>query len=401
VKELRFREMIIPQANRLNQVKEYYFSTKLQEIREMEQQGIRVLNLGIGNPDLAPSVNTVKTLSEAAIGKGNHGYQSYRGVLPLRKAIANWYQKTYKVALNAESEILPLMGSKEGIMHISMAFLNPGDEVLVPNPGYPTYGAVSNLLGAKIRTYNLTENNNWEIDIQQLEQSDLSKVKLMWINYPHMPTGTKASDELLEQLIALAKKHQFLICNDNPYSLILNSKPKSILSYEGANEVAIELNSLSKSHNMAGWRMGWVAGAEAYIDTILKVKSNMDSGMFLPMQRAAIEALNNTKQWHLEQNNVYKHRRNYVWEIMDILECTYDKNQVGLFVWAKVPEHVSDVETFLDELLHEAHVFITPGFIFGSNGERYIRASLCNKVEILKEAILRVKCFETAKKKLV
>ncbi len=390
--------MIINKAQRLEGVKEYYFSTRLQEIRAMQQQGEEVLNLGIGNPDLAPSQNTVFTLIESAIDASNHGYQSYRGTEELRGAISGWYQKRYGVALNPTNEVLPLMGSKEGIMHIAMAFLNPGDEVLVPNPGYPTYAAVAKLVGAKVRTYALEASNNWQVDVEQLRQSDLSKVKIMWLNAPHMPTGTDASDTTFKALIALAKEQQFLICNDNPYSLVLNDAPKSILQIPAAEEVAIELNSLSKSHHMAGWRVGWVAGRSEYLDAILTVKSNMDSGMFLPLQRAATQALNNGDEWHQAQNAIYRERRQYVWELLDVLGCTYSNHQVGMFVWAKVPEAITNTGQWMDQLLYEAKVFITPGFIFGSQGERYIRVSLCNSVATLKQAIDRIAAFVAAQK---
>ncbi|MDN5203146.1 aminotransferase class I/II-fold pyridoxal phosphate-dependent enzyme [Fulvivirgaceae bacterium BMA10] len=385
--------MIIPEANRLNHVKEYYFSRKLQEIRDMQAQGKDVINLGIGNPDFAPSEATIEALMQSANNPANHGYQSYKGVPELRSAIAGWYTRIYNVALDPDREILPLIGSKEGIMHISMAFLNEGDEVLVPNPGYPTYTSVSRLVGAKIKTYNLDENNDWGIDVHQLKNMDLSRVKIMWVNFPNMPTGANGSDGLFNELIALARENKFLICNDNPYSLILNNNPRSLLKYEGAMEVMLELNSLSKSHNMAGWRLGWVSGQADYINTVLKVKSNMDSGMFLGLQHAAIEAMNNTDDWHREQNKIYEQRRALTWELLDLLDCRYNKNQTGMFVWAKVPERVEHVEKFLDELLHGAHVFITPGFIFGSNGERFVRASLCNKVEVVKDAMVRIEKF--------
>ena len=383
--------MIIPQANRLNNVREYYFSRKLEEIREMNSKGMDVLNLGIGNPDLSPSEETIQVLNESSQQRGNHGYQSYRGIAALREAMAAWYKRIYGVKLDAGSEILPLIGSKEGIMHISMAFLNPGDEVLVPDPGYPTYTSVSELVGARIRTYELDEKQGWLVNLDHLQNSDLSKVKIMWLNYPNMPTGAKGSKTLFKALIALARKHQFLIVNDNPYSLILNDDPQSLLSIDGAMEVALELNSLSKSHNMAGWRMGWVSGREDYINTILKCKSNVDSGMFLPIQHAAIQAMKNPALWHQEQNQAYASRRKLSWQLLDLLGCSYDPFQTGLFIWAKIPEREPDVKSFVDRLLYDAKVFITPGFIFGSRGERYVRISLCNKEEVVNEAIDRIK----------
>ena len=385
--------MIINPANRIKDVKEYYFSKKLAEIARLRGEGKDIINIAIGSPDLSPSPSTIEALIKKASEEGVHGYQSYKGIPELRSAIADWSGKIYQIQLDSDTEILPLMGSKEGIMHISLAFLNEGDEVLVPNPGYPTYSSVSNIVQAKLRHYDLRGDNDWEVDIDQLEKEDLSKVKLMWINYPNMPTGVKASTTLFKRLIKLAKDNQFLLVNDNPYSLILNEIPTSILSIEGAKEVALELNSFSKSHNMAGWRVGWLAGSKDYINTVLRVKSNMDSGMFLPVQHAAIEALSNTSQWHTEQNEEYRARRTFVWEIFDQLECTYDKEQVGMFVWAKVPENIKSVEEIVDSILYKANVFITPGFIFGSNGERFLRISLCTNQKLLKEALGRIEEF--------
>src|SRR5690349_31985 len=334
--------MIIKQSKRLQDVKEYYFSQKLQQIRELEKSGKKIINLGIGNPDMNPSENTINELIRSAQNPKNHGYQSYKGVPELRKAIADFYNETYSVTLNSETEILPLLGSKEGITHISLAFLDAGDNVLVPDPGYPTYSSVSKMTGAKIIPYNLTEENNWMPDFRQLEitieklKRKKEKIKLMWVNYPNMPTGIEATQECFETLIAFAKKHKILICHDNPYSLVLNNgKPKSILNLPGAKEVAIELNSLSKSQNMAGWRVGWIAGKKEYIDTILKVKSNVDSGMFLPIQHAAVEALKNLSSWHTKRNEEYKRRREKVWELLDLIKCDYSIHQVGMFVWAK------------------------------------------------------------------
>ncbi len=385
--------MIIKEARKLNDVKEYYFSKKLQQIVEMNKSGAEIINLGIGSPDLPPSAETIETLYKSALNENNHGYQSYKGLPQLREAISQWLKNTYNINIDYNTEILPLIGSKEGIMHISMSFLNPGDEVLVPNPGYPTYSSVSKLTGAKIRYYDLEESKNWAIDIDKLSSQDLSKVKIMWINYPNMPTGAKADIKLFERLIRIAKKEKFLIVNDNPYSLILNDKPESILSIDGAKDVALELNSLSKSHNMAGWRIGWVSGSKDYINTILKFKSNMDSGMFKPIQEAAIQALQNNNDWHKEQNKKYALRRSYVHQIFDILNCKYNENQAGMFVWAKVPDSIIDTEKFVENILQKAKVFITPGFIFGSNGQRYIRISLCSNVPTLKKAKEKISNF--------
>lgn len=383
--------MIIQPANRLSDVQEYYFSKKLKEIRELNSSGKNIINLGIGSPDLAPSAETIEALVETAEQTNSHGYQSYTGIPELRNAISSWMASTYGVAFKAENEILPLMGSKEGIMHISMAFLNPGDKVLVPNPGYPTYTSVANLMDAEIELYDLDEENGWNVDVQRLKDKDLSKVKLLWLNFPHMPTGARADLEVLQELINLAKEKQFLIVNDNPYSLILNPTPRSIFNLEGSKEVCLELNSLSKSHNMAGWRVGWLSGAPEYISTVLRVKSNMDSGMFLGLQKAAVKALSNPMHWHEDQNNIYAKRRKLIEEIFDYLNVKYNPNSVGMFVWAKVPESVDSVEKLVDDILYKANVFITPGFIFGSNGERFIRASLCASQETIQEALSRIK----------
>ena len=382
--------MIVKPADRTGNVQEYYFSQKLAQIDKMRREGSDVINLGIGSPDQPPSGNTISALIDEANRPSSHGYQSYSGIPALRKAFSDWYGKYFHVTLNPDNEILLLMGSKEGIMHISMAFVNPGDEVLVPDPGYPTYSSVTNLVGGVVRKYNLTEENGWLPDLAALEKSNLKKVKLMWVNYPNMPTGVKGSTELFEKLIAFCRKHSILLCNDNPYSFILNNKYNSILAVEGAKEAALELNSLSKSHNMAGWRIGMVAGHSDYIKTILKVKSNMDSGMFLAMQKAAVEALNNPESWYGLINSVYSKRRRIVEEIMVLLKCRYDKTQVGLFVWGRIPEEIKDCETFIEDLLLKTLVFITPGFIFGTNGERYIRISLCATEEKLNEAKRRL-----------
>lgn len=385
---------MIKTANRIAHVEEYYFSRKLAEVRSLDTGDVRVINLGIGSPDQAPSSNAIEALTTSANNPANHGYQNYKGIPAFRKAIADFYKRTYGVSLDAESMILPLMGSKEGIMHIAMAFVNEGEEVLIPNPGYPTYSSVANLVGAKLRPYDLKEDLNWGIDIDSLRRTDLSKVKVMWVNFPHMPTGRTASREELKALVDLAREHQFLIVNDNPYSLILNDDPVSLLSIEGADEVALELNSLSKSHNMAGWRLGWVAGRKEFIDAVLKVKSNMDSGMFLGLQHAAVEALNNNgKEWFATLNRMYEERKRAAHQILDLLGCSYSTRQSGLFVWAKAPDEIADVEKWIDEILYGTKVFITPGFIFGEAGRRFVRISLCSTVDKLKEASSRIERF--------
>ncbi len=382
--------MKVKPADRTQSVQEYYFSKKLRQIDQMRLSGIDVINLGIGSPDQPPSPATISRLYEEASKPTAHGYQSYTGIPGLRKAFAAWYLKYFGVELDPDREILPLMGSKEGIMHISMAFVNPGDEVLVPNPGYPTYSSVTNLVGGKIRYYELDEKNKWHPDLASLEKEDLSKVKLMWVNYPNMPTGARGSAELFERLVQFGLNHNILICNDNPYSFILNKEYHSILSANGAKECALELNSLSKSHNMAGWRIGLVAGNSEYISTILRVKSNMDSGMFRPMQEAAVEALGNPPGWYDEVNNVYLSRRKIVEEMMDLLDCRFDRLQTGLFVWGRIPDSISSCEEFIEDLLDKAHVFLTPGFTFGSKGDRYIRISLCADEKALMEAKTRI-----------
>jgi aspartate/methionine/tyrosine aminotransferase len=382
--------MKVKPADRIESVQEYYFSQKLRQIDQMRQSGIDVINLGIGSPDQPPSGNTINKLVEEAAKPTSHGYQSYTGIPALRKAFAVWYKTYFNVELDPESEILPLMGSKEGIMHISMAFVNPGDDVLVPNPGYPTYSSVTKLVGGNIKYYELDEKKGWIPDLEKLEKEDLTRVKIMWTNYPHMPTGARGSLKLFENLVAFASNHSFLLCNDNPYSFILNNEYCSILAVDGAKEVALELNSLSKSHNMAGWRIGMVAGHQDYIKSILRVKSNMDSGMFRAMQAAAAEALNNPPSWYDKVNSVYTQRRKIVGEIMDILRCRVDKNQVGLFVWGHIPDEIASCESFVEEILNKVHVFLTPGFIFGSKGDRYIRISLCADEKTLREARKRI-----------
>jgi len=383
--------MKVKPALRTESVKEYYFSAKLRQIDQMRRNGADVISLGIGSPDQPPSENTIERLAAEARKPNVHGYQSYNGSTALRKALSEWYQKYFGVKLDPDSEILPLLGSKEGIMHISMAFVDPGDEVLVPNPGYPTYSSVTNLVGGKIRYYDLDEERGWLPDLKSLEKEDLSGVKLMWTNYPNMPTGAKASLKLFRDLTDFSRTHGILLINDNPYSFILNNDYLSILSTEGAMETVLELNSLSKSHNMAGWRIGMVAGHGEYIKNILKVKSNMDSGMFLALQMAAVEALNNKESWYDSVNKVYLRRRTIVEEIMDLLKCLYNKSQVGLFVWGRIPEDIPDCESFIEDILMKTYVFLTPGFIFGKNGERYIRISLCATEEKLNEAKNRIK----------
>lgn len=385
---------MIQTAKRIASVEEYYFSRKLAEVRALDSPELRVINLGIGSPDQAPSENAIEALIASAKNPANHGYQNYKGIPAFRKAIADFYKNTYGVTLDTETMILPLMGSKEGIMHIAMAFVNEGEEVLIPNPGYPTYSSVANLVGATLRPYDLKESLDWGIDIDALKRSDLSKVKLMWVNFPHMPTGRTASKAELKELVDLARKNQFLIVNDNPYSMILNDEPMSILSVEGAEEVALELNSLSKSHNMAGWRLGWVAGKKEYIEAVLKVKSNMDSGMFLGLQHAATEALKNGKEWFTALNKMYGERKQAAQQILDVLQCKYSARQSGLFVWAKAPDHIADVEKWIDEILYGTKVFITPGFIFGEAGRRYIRISLCCTTEVLNQALKRIQEFQ-------
>ncbi len=387
--------MIIQESNKLKHINEYYFSAKLKEIAQLRSAGKPIINLGIGNPDQAPSQQTLDAFKTSAGNIKNHGYQSYIGVPALRKAMSDWYKNTYEVELNPDTEILPLLGSKEGISHISNAFLNPGDKVLVPNPGYPTYTSATYLAGAEPIYYDLDETNNWAPDFTNIDESILREAKLLWINYPNMPTGAKGNDEIFKTLIEIANEYKILIVNDNPYSLVLNEgKPVSILQTAGSKDVCLELNSLSKSHNLAGARIGLVAGKKEYINTILKVKSNVDSGMYLPLQDAAIAALSNDSEWHENRNNEYKKRRAFAYSIMSELECKYDKNQIGMFLWARIPDKYNNVETLTEKVLHEANVFITPGFIFGSKGERYIRISLCSPENDLKEALERIKKLE-------
>lgn len=380
---------MIEAAKRLNTIEEYYFSTKLREVRELTASGKPIINIGIGSPDLQPPTKVIDAIQKSFNDASAHKYQSYQGLPELRNAISEFYKHKFKVALNSENEVLPLMGSKEGVMHISMAFLNDGDKVLIPNPGYPTYSSVTKLVGAEPVFYNLDEKHDWQPNFEELEQQDLTNVKIMWVNYPHMPTGINALKETFEKLVAFGKQHQILIVNDNPYSFILNEKPLSILQVDGAKEIALELNSLSKTFNMAGWRVGMVLGNSNFINQILKVKSNMDSGMFYGIQKGAIEALHLSDEWFKNQNIEYKERRDLVWKLADKLQCTYDKNSTGLFVWAKIPNEKTS-EEFTDAILYNKDIFIAPGTVFGSNGEGYIRFSLCVSKEIIKEAINRI-----------
>jgi len=381
---------MIDGAKRLQTVEEYYFSRKLREVNLLIESGKPIINLGIGSPDLQPPQKALTAMTECLNDTKAHKYQSYQGLPELRDAIASFYREHFQVNVSASTEVLPLMGSKEGIMHISLAFLNEGDQVLIPNPGYPTYASVTKLVGASPLLYNLKEENNWLPDIMELEKEDLSKVKLMWISYPHMPTGAHANYRFYEDLVAFAKRNNILIVNDNPYSFILNSSPRSILSATGAKEVCLEMNSLSKTFNMAGWRVGMVLGNNKYIKDILKVKSNMDSGMFYGIQKGAIEALKCSKLWYLSLNNVYEQRRELIWKLVTKLNCQYNESSSGLFVWAKIPEYFTS-EEFVEVVLKNYHIFIAPGHIFGSNGEGYVRFSLCASTDDIEEAIARVK----------
>ncbi|MBR0499076.1 MAG: aminotransferase class I/II-fold pyridoxal phosphate-dependent enzyme [Paludibacteraceae bacterium] len=382
----------IKPADRISNVSEYYFSKKLKEIAKLNAEGKDIISLGIGSPDMPPSEQTIEALCDDARKADAHGYQSYIGIPELRQAFAAFYKKNFSVELNPANEIQPLMGSKEGVMHISLAFLNKGDEVLVPNPGYPTYSSVSNIVEAKIINYDLDENNGWQPDFEKLEAMDLSRVKLMWVNYPNMPTGARATKELFEKLVDFGRRHNIIIVNDNPYSFILNNEKLSILSIPGAKDICIELNSLSKSHNMPGWRMAMVASNPQFIEWILRIKSNMDSGMFRPMQKAAVAAMSNDDEWHEKHNiELYAKRRALAEEIMTTLGCSFDKDQVGMFLWGKIPSKYESSAELADRVLYDARVFITPGFIFGSNGEKYVRISLCSKEDKLQNALDRIK----------
>ena len=378
-------------ANRVQQVKEYYFSRKLKEIAELNANGADIISLGIGGPDRPPHIDTINTLCQEAQLPNSHGYQSYVGLPELREAFSQWYKRFYNVELNSANEIQPLIGSKEGILHTTLAFVNPGDGVLLPNPGYPTYTSVSRLAEAELYTYDLTEESNWEPDFDALEKLPLEKIKLMWVNYPHMPTGKRASLKLFQKLVDFGRKHNIVIVNDNPYSFILNDKPLSIFNIEGAKDIAIEMNSLSKSHNMPGWRIGMLASNPTFIQWILKVKSNIDSGQFRPMMKAAIEALKQGQEWYDDVNSTYTKRRLIAEEIMNTLGCHFDPEQSGLFLWGRIPNDEASSEALADNILYNARVFITPGFIFGSNGDRYIRISLCATEEKMNEALNRIK----------
>lgn len=382
---------MIQPAKRLQTVEEYYFSQKMREVRKLIDKGVPVINLGIGSPDLRPSSQTIGALTSSLQDDKAHQYQSYQGLLELRQAIADFYRDQFYVGVNPNTEVLPLIGSKEGIMHISLAFLNPRDEVLIPNPGYPTYESVAKLVGAKPVYYDLSEDNNWQPNLQELEKRDLSKVKLMWINYPHMPTGAKATKQNFEEIVAFAIKHNILVVNDNPYSFILNGSPISFLHVAGAKKIGLELNSMSKTFNMSGWRVGMVLGDKTYIDHIIKVKSNMDSGMFYGLQKGAIQALKSGAMWFSSLTSVYEHRRQLIWQLAEMLDCTYDKHTSGLFVWAKLPENSISSKEFIDVILDSKGVFISPGSIFGSQGEGYIRFSLCTPADKIEEAITRFK----------
>ena len=382
----------IKPAESLSLVSEYYFSRKLKEVAQMNAEGKDIISLAIGSPDMPPSKQTIQTLCEVASRPDTHGYQPTMGTPELRKAMADFYKRWYGVELNPATEIQPLIGSKEGILHVTLAFVNPGEEVLVPNPGYPTYTSLSKILGAKVVNYDLMEDNGWQPDFEQLEKMDLSRVKLMWTNYPNMPTGGNARMETYERLVDFARKHNIVVVNDNPYSFILNDKPMSLLQVEGAKDCCIEFNSMSKSHNMPGWRVGMCATNPTFISWILKIKSNIDSGTFRGIQLAAAAALSNAEEWHHEANiETYARRRKYAEQIMDALGCKYDPNQVGMFLWGRIPDSYSNCEELTERVLHEARVFITPGFIFGSKGERYVRISLCAKEEKIQTALERIR----------
>ena len=383
---------MIQPAERLNKVSEYYFSRKLKEVAQLNAAGQDIISLAIGSPDMPPSEQTINKLCEVAHDPSAHGYQPTQGTPELRQAMAGFYRRWYGVDLDPAKEILPLIGSKEGILHVTLAFVNPGDEVLVPNPGYPTYTSLSKILGAKVVNYNLRPENGWQPDFDELEQMDLTRVKLMWTNYPNMPTGAPAQRSTYERLVKFAQQHNIVVVNDNPYSFILNEHPLSLLQVPGAKDCCIEFNSMSKSHNMPGWRVGLCATNAEFISWILKVQSNIESGTFRGIQLAAAEAYNNSAEWHRMANiETYARRRHLAEQIMEALGCTYDPQQVGMFLWGRIPSIYNNVEELTERVLHQARVFITPGFIFGSNGERYIRISLCAKEEKISEALLRIK----------
>lgn len=381
----------IQPADRLSSVQEYYFSRKLAQIAQMNAEGKDIISLAIGSPDMPPSADTVATLCKEAMKANTHGYQPTKGIPELRKAMADFYKRWYDVDIDPNTEVQPLIGSKEGILHTTLAFVNPGDEVLVPDPGYPTYTSLSTLLGAKVVKYNLRGENGWQPDFDELESMDLSRVKLLWTNYPHMPTGAAAQRTTYERLVDFAKRHGIVVVNDNPYSFILSHQHLSIMQVPGAKDCCIEFNSMSKSHNMPGWRVGMLIGNATFISWILKVKSNIDSGTFRAMQLAAAQALNNSDEWHETANyDTYSRRRIWAERLMEALHCDYDKNSVGMFLWGRIPDHYTDCEALTERVLHEARVFITPGFIFGENGRRYIRISLCAKEEKMEEALQRI-----------
>ena len=383
---------LVKPADRLSLVQEYYFSRKLKEVAQMNAEGKDIISLAIGSPDMPPSEQTIEKLCEVAHEPNAHGYQPTQGTPELREAMADFYRRWYNVDLDPKSEVLPLIGSKEGILHVTLAFVNPGDEVLVPNPGYPTYTSLSKILGAKIVNYDLREDNGWQPDFDELEKMDLSRVKLMWTNYPNMPTGGRARRETYERLVSFAHQNGIVVVNDNPYSFILSEEHLSILQVPGAKDCCIEFNSMSKSHNMPGWRVGLCASNPQFIQWILKVQSNIESGTFRGIQLAAAEAYRNDEAWHREFNiNTYARRRQYAEQIMDVLGCKYDPQQVGMFLWGRIPDSIGNVEDLTERVLHEARVFITPGFIFGSNGERYIRISLCAKEDKIQQALERIK----------
>ena len=393
--------MKVRTADRISQIKEYYFSKKLREIATLQKSGINIINLGIGSPDQQPPTSVINKLTEKAVLDHHHGYQSYVGIPSLRNALTNWYQSHFEVSLDSDNEILPLIGSKEGIMHISMTYLQAGDEVLIPDPGYPSYASAARLAGAKVRSYDLTEEKGWLPDLNNLAQTDLSKVKLMWINYPHMPTGTRANFDQLREMVSFCRKYGILLCHDNPYAFILNEKPLSLFQVPGAKEIGLELTSLSKTYNMAGWRVGFLVAHADRIKEVLKFKSNMDSGMFKPIQLAAIEALTQDHNWFERLNETYHARRVLAEAILEDLECSYDGAQVGMFLWAKIPDGYSDGYAFSDLILDKARVFITPGNIFGENGAKYVRISLCSNMKTLQEARDRCQGLFTIPQKLV
>jgi len=382
--------MIIKPSERIGEVKTYYFATKLAQIAEMNATGEEVINLGIGSPDMAPPQEVLDTLYTASLGPSANKYQPYKGTKRLRTSLSDHYKSMLDVEVNPNTEILPLIGSKEGIMHIAMSFLNEGDEVLVPNPGYPSYKVTAELAGATIRMFDLTQDRGWLPDIETLEKQDLSRVKIMWINYPNMPTGAKINLAQLGELVAFARRHEILLCHDNPYNYILNDRPLSIFNVHGAKDCCLELCSLSKCYNMAGWRVGALIGAKEYVDVVMRFKSNMDSGMYLPIQEAAAQALGMHQEWFDALNKIYEERKKVVFEIFDLLGCTYDMDSAGLFVWAKAPGYIEDVEGWVEDILQEARVFVTPGFIFGSNGDKYVRIALCSTTERLREAQDRI-----------